>query len=161
MAAHALTADANTLPKRKASNKRTGRELTLDKIKPNAKGAPVARYIFPYIQKSGLTNNDLAEFLGYENHSNMSMMRSGAARLPISKAPVLAEMVEVENKYEFGMLVFENNCPEYVQPLKDMGVIINQNERDMLDMIEKHVPKGDIRKFKKELQTFLESRSEG
>lgn len=139
------------------SGSKTGRrDLTLDMIKSDSMGAPVARYIFPYIKKQGVFNKELTEALGYSHHSNMSMVRSGAAKLPIVKAAKMAEILELPNPYEFGLLVAENNMPEEVNVLLELGVIVTQEERDILDLIQSKVPAGDMGDFKFKLQALLD-----
>jgi transcriptional regulator with XRE-family HTH domain len=138
-----------------ANRRGGGRRLTLDKISPSSKGAPVAKYIFPYAQASGVSVKELSEALGYDSHNNVSMYRTGAARMPIGKAPVIAEVLNIPNRYEFGLLVAENNMPDNVEALKEMGVICTQQERNILDVINEHVPLGDRADFLAKLETAL------
>jgi len=166
MAAQALKVD-NTLKvntpktgsvdKAQATRKRAARKLSLDMIKEDAKGGPVAKFLFKYFQRSEFRTEELAEKLGYKSHSNMSMVKTGAARLPVVKAPALAELLDVKDRYQFGMLVAENNDADSVQAMKELGLIVNKQERELLDLINKHVPKGDMRNFKENLTKALES----
>ena len=149
-----LTKETKTT--RKSGGTRTKRELSLDMIKENAMGAPVAKYIFPFIKTSGIYNNDLAAKLGYKHHSNMSMVRSGASKLPVAKAKLMAEALNMPNHFEFGLLVAENNHPTEIAVLQEMGVVISQKERDILDMIEEKVPAGEMKRFKEQLQKMLD-----
>lgn len=132
------------------------RELSLDMLKKNAPGFPVARYMYDAMKSSDLTNEQMKIRLGYTQHSNVSMMKTGAARLPIKKAQLVADMLELDY-FEFGKLVAENNIPDEVIVLENMGVICSEEEREMLDIIHKNVPSGDIRSFKKDLQEFVKS----
>lgn len=166
MAAQALKVD-NTLKVNtptKASSKATKgtkskavRKLSLDMVKDGAKGAPVAKFLFKYFQMADITNEEIAESLGYKSHSNMSMVRTGAARLPLVKAPKLAELLNIQDRYKFGLLVAENNDADGVAAMKELGIIVDKQERQLLDLINKHVPKGDMSQFSKNLEAALES----
>ena len=161
MAAQALKVDSkltNTVTsKTKSTKSKAVRKLSLDMIKNDSQGAPVAKFLYKYFQTSDLTNVEIARALGYKSHSNMSMVRTGAARLPIIKAPKLADLLDIRQRYEFGLLVAENNDHESVSALKEMGVIVDKQERALLDMIQKHIPKGDMKQFSKNLQSALEN----
>lgn len=164
MAAQALKVDSklkvNTPTKaseKKSARGRAVRKLSLDMIKENAKGGPVAKFLFKYFQRSEHSNSEIAEALKYDNHSNMSMVRTGAARLPMKKAPLLADLLEIEERYEFGMLVAENNDPSGLAAMKELGVVVSKGERELLDIINKHVPAGDFKQFSKNLTRALEN----
>lgn len=141
----------------KSAKSKAVRKLSLDMIKDDAKGAPVAKYLFKYFQKADISNSDIAKQLGYDNHSNMSMVRTGAARLPVVKAPALAKILEIKDRYEFGILVAENNDAPAVAAMKELGVVVTKQERKLLDLINKHIPKGDISQFSKNLEAALEN----
>lgn len=167
MAAQALKVDnslkvdtpksASSNSSSKATRSKAVRKLSLDMIKDKAKGAPVAKFLYKYFQTTDISNDEIAEELGYKSHSNMSMVRTGAARLPLIKAPKLADLLQIRERYEFGMLVAENNDPDSVEALKKLGVVINKQERELLDIINQFVPKGDMRNFKKNLINALEN----
>lgn len=152
----ALKVDPKRLPKTKKTEQKTGRELTLDMVKRDAPGAPVATYIYPFVKTSGISNNELGKLVGYSSHSNMSMVRSGLAKLPVKKANALAEALHINNKHEFGLLVAENNYPEEVDVLKQMGVIVDKKERLILDSILERVPAGDFPDFVEKLNKLLD-----
>lgn len=137
-------------------NRKPVKVLSLDMIKPDAKGAAVARYIFPYFQKCGLSNSELAKKVSYTNHSNMSMVRTGQARLPLVKAPLMADALGIENKSEFGLLVAENNLPESVAALRELGVIASDKELELLVAIRKRVLPSELGEFKVWLEEMLE-----
>lgn len=157
MAEQALKIDSSLKAKTPKTRGKLGRQLTIDMIKPDSKGAPVAQYLFPYFQSSGISNEVLANEIGFKNHSNMSMVRTGAARLPVVKAPMLAKILQLPNRYEFGMLVAENNMPNEIEALKRMGIAIDKKERKLLDLIQENVPKGDMNAFIKTLANKFES----
>ena len=125
--------------KKRVQRERRGRELTLNMIDEKAPGYPVAMYIFKPIKRIGLTNTKLARELNYNAHSNMSMIRSGAARLPITKAPKMASLIECD-PYEFGRLVAENNMPDELQAMEQLGLICSKEERALLTEINQSVP---------------------
>ena len=168
MAAQALKADSSLKvntptkgsekQKTKATRGKAVRKLSLDMIRDDSKGAPVAKFLFKHFQKTDLRTEEIAAKLGYNSHSNMSMVRTGAARLPVVKAPALAELLDIKDKYEFGMLVAENNDHNSVQAMKELGLIVSKQERELLDLINSHVPKGDMRTFKANLTKALESK---
>lgn len=154
MNAHALKVDKQAVTSARG-NRTAGRKLSIDNIKSSAKGAPVAKYIFPFFQTSGLSNETLASILGYKAHSNMSMVRTGAAKLPVIKAPQTAEALEIPDTYEFGRLVAENNMPDEVMALEQMGVIVSKQERRILDMIHENIPAGDMKDFENRLKELF------
>ncbi len=164
MAAQALKVDnklkVNTPTKaseKKSTRGRAIRKLSLDMIKEDSKGEPVAKFLFKYFQRSEHSNSEIAAALNYGSHSNMSMVRTGAARLPLEKAPLLADLLEIEERYEFGMLVAENNDAKGLAAMKELGVVVSKRERELLDVINKHVPAGDFKQFSKNLIRALEN----
>jgi len=153
MSALAKAVDLKTINKNIARGK--GRKLSAKDIKPDSVGAPVAKYIFKHIEQSRLTNNDLAKILGYASHTNMSMVRSGAARLPVVKAPLMAEALDCD-KFELGYLVLENNHPHEIAPMKQLGLLCTKEERELLTLVSDNVPLGERARFLAELKEFVQ-----
>lgn len=148
----ALTSDRRkkgkpyTTPRSKKTSVRRAKTLQLDMIDDDAPGAVVAKYIFHPLERTGMTNSELAKKLGYPSHSNISMMRSGQQRLPILKAETLAEITGMD-KHALGIKVLKNNKPEEYLVLKSMGVIASKRERDFFDKLSEIVPTEDQGEF--------------
>ena len=146
------------ISKKRVQRERRGRELTLNMIDKKAPGYPVAMYIFKPLKNIGLTNTVLARELSYNAHSNMSMVRSGAARLPMTKAPKMASLIECD-PYEFGRLVAENNMPDELSAMEELGLICSKDERVLLDEINKSVPVGDRPELIEKIRELISSQS--
>ena len=118
-------------------NKRTSQRLSLEQIREiDGIGRKVAEYIFPYVQRSGLSNQQLTEGIQLKSHTNTSMMRSGRANLPIMKVPLLAELIKCD-PYVLGYLALECHSQEEHETLLRLGVIIAPEERQLHSQIQK------------------------
>jgi hypothetical protein len=133
---------------------RKGRGLSHNKIKDDAPGAPVAKYLYGPIMASGLSINELSKILEYSQHSNVSMVKNGLSRLPVVKILKVVSCLDVD-AYKLASLVLENNHPTYPDILKRAGLICDKWERGVLNQINKAVPLGERKEFAAKLEAFL------
>ena len=89
----------------------------------------------------------------------MSMIRTGQARLPLAKAPKLAEVLDIDDHQEFGLLVAENNAPGDISALKTLGVIATKEERELLAVIKGILPT-EMRNFIIWIKQILDEQSD-
>ena len=133
---------------------RKTRGFSHNKIKDDAPGAPVAKYLYRPIMSSGLSIKELSKLLGYSQHSNVSMVKNGLARLPVNKVLKVVECLDVD-PYKLASLVLENNHPTYPEILKTTGLICDKWERGVLDQINESIPEDERKEFINKLATFL------
>lgn len=142
----------------------TGNRVSLKDIQDETKerkGRPVAEYMFPYIRESGLSNTELAKMLGYRNHTNLSMAKSGTAILPLNKVEAMAKAVNCD-KRQLATLVMKTSNRENFDILTRCGVIMNDRQRRIVQTVENSLPIGDMDKeFIEALQEFVKSYAEG
>jgi hypothetical protein len=134
-----MNADNNETPLAKNS-----RQLTIAKIKAtNGKARKIAEYIFPFFKKNDDSVNELSIRLGLNNHSSLSMIRTGVARIPIEKVNVFADVLQC-NAFDLSNVIM-NSCyrKEYVA-MRRSGLIVTKEERRVLDVIMGEIPMGDF-----------------
>jgi hypothetical protein len=123
---------------------KNSRQLTIAKIKAtNGKARKIAEYIFPFFKKNDDSVNELSIRLGLNNHSSLSMIRTGVARIPIEKVNVFADVLQC-NAFDLSNVIM-NSCyrKEYVA-MRRSGLIVTKEERRVLDVIMGEIPMGDF-----------------
>ena len=53
------------------------------------------RYITPYIDNSGKMLREIANDIGYKKHNMISLIKTGEAKLPLNKVPLLAQSLNI------------------------------------------------------------------
>lgn len=113
-------------------SRRQTQKITLEQIRnKNGIGRKVAEYIYPFVKRSGLSNQELTNGLKSKSHTNTSMMRSGSANLPIEKVPLLAELIDCD-PYMLGYLALQCHNEAEHKILLKLGVITSPDEQEVL-----------------------------
>ncbi len=142
----------------------TGNRVSLSDIRDEAderKGRAIAEFLFPFIRASGLSNNELTKMLGYKNHNNLSMARSGKAALPLNKVESMSKAVQCD-KRELATVVFKTSSKESYDILHRCGLVMNDRQFRIVDTVERNLPIGDMdNDFFAALEKFVIEYAEG
>lgn len=68
-------------------------------VNAELKVVPVKELIAVHADQIGIRNNELAKAMGYPAHNVVSMLKSGAMRLPINKIAIAAEVLKIDPMY--------------------------------------------------------------
>src|SRR5215472_8170302 len=84
--------------------------------------------------KPDLTQREIAHRLGYKGINFVSMMKTGAARVPFEKLPLLAEILGVDPVHLL-RLGLDQYWPEFGTALKMLPAPVTKNELAVLRLI--------------------------
>lgn len=140
-----MNAQSNEITNPKnTENLKNSRQLTLAKIKAtNGKARKTAEYIFPFFKKLNDSINELAIRLGLNNHSSLSMIRTGVARIPIEKVNVFADILKC-NAFELSSVIMKTCYRKEYVAMRKSGLIVTEEERRILDLVMSEIPLGDF-----------------
>lgn len=123
---------------------RKSRQLTLEKIKAtNGKARKMAEYVFPFFKKHSDSVNELSIRLGLNNHSSLSMIRTGVARIPIDQVNVFASVLEC-NPFDLSTVIMSTCYRKEYVAMRKSGLIVTKEERRVLDLVMSAIPMGDF-----------------
>ena len=98
---------------------------------------------------------DIAEEAGFTSHNMMSMIRSGATKLPLDRVPKLAGALECDPAFLLRLALEQEVGKTAATALMDvMGTPVTQNERQWLAEI-RDVSKGSDPRLTSRLRTAL------
>lgn len=124
--------------------------------KPPKKAQVVADYLEGPFKNSGMGVGEIARMVGYQNQNNLSMAKSGSVVLPMNKIEALTNVLPGVNRFELATLVFKTWDRERYDILKRCGVVIDEEDRKLLDAIKNKIPAGDIdEEFVEALSDFV------
>lgn len=132
--------------------------LTEDKQGEPRRAKIVADYIEGPIDHSGKSVGEVARLIGYKNQNNLSMAKKGSVVLPMNKIEALARHIDGLDKFKLATLVFQTWDKERYDILQRCGVVVDNEDREILDTIKSKIPAGDIdEEFLASLREFLDN----
>jgi transcriptional regulator with XRE-family HTH domain len=79
------------------------------------------------------TQSQIADQAGFSSVNMMSMLKSGASKLPLDRVPALAAALECDPAYLFKLAIEQLESPTTASAIdRIFGGIVTQNERDWL-----------------------------
>lgn len=93
----------------------------------------VQQYVAAQLELCGRSQSEVARACGFASPQMISMIKSGAAKVPIGKIKVLASALRVDPMYLF-RLVMEEYQPEVLEVLDEFqpSLVLTQDEVDLI-----------------------------
>lgn len=106
----------------------------------------VARYLAVQIASSDLTQKEIADALGYEHPNVVSMIKTGATKLPFNKIGPLAAVLRIDPRYLLRLALSEYQPDTWaaLEPLFDQDFAVSVNERRLLAVLRESFGGNDI-----------------
>lgn len=122
----------------------------------------VAQFISNRQSMLGLTNQEVADLVGYPNGNVMSMIKKGRTKLPIERVPATAEALAVD-KGKLMRMVMREYMPATLDAIEEcLGKTVTQNElalleiwRDATDNQDPEIPESAIQGLHAGFQTMM------
>lgn len=114
----------------KLQSKQPSRDLTLVEA---MKTPTVRQYVAAQLELCGRSQSEVARACGFASPQMISMIKSGAAKVPISKIRVLASALRVDPMYLFRLVMAEYQ-PEVLEVLDEFqpSLALTQDEIDLI-----------------------------
>jgi transcriptional regulator with XRE-family HTH domain len=105
----------------------------------------VAEFLSKQIDKSGLTQREIAERVGYAKPNVISMMKLGQTKIPVDKAPAFAKALGVDPAHFMG-LVLQEYMPEVWKTLEDVfGEALTDREKAFVAILREVDPTAELK----------------
>jgi len=99
------------------------------------KQIPVYEYIAQIIAMSGKTQVEIAQEVGFKKPNMLSMIKMGKTKLPLTKAPALADALGIDRKH-LVMRCLREYHPDIVEVLEESGMhTVSDNEWEIVNAI--------------------------
>lgn len=100
-----------------------------------ASASKVAEFIANRQLAMGMTNQEIADHVGYANANVISMMKKGRTKLPLEKVGVMADALGADPAKMMRMTLKEY-APELLDTIEKClgGVVVTENEKALLEI---------------------------
>ena len=120
--------------------------------------SPTAMMLADAIEKSELTQREIADRVGFKNANIISMLKTGETRIPLDRIPSLAQTLGMDERL-FLMVAIEEYHPGVHEVLVDvLGLPLSDAELGILTMFRMASMRDEIEvegPFKKALEGLL------
>jgi transcriptional regulator with XRE-family HTH domain len=104
----------------------------------------VASFIEDLVNRSKLSQKEIAEMCGFKTPNVITMIKQGATRLPKDKIAILAKALDVD-RGEFFEFVMSRYDPELLDVISQIfGEPITQAERKVIKLLREIIPEGHL-----------------
>lgn len=94
----------------------------------------VAQFITSRQGFLGMTNQEVADLVGYPNGNVMSMIKKGRTKLPLERVPAMAEALAVD-KAKLMRMVMREYMPGTLDAIEEcLGKTVTQNEMSLIEI---------------------------
>ncbi len=106
--------------------------------------SPTAMMLAEAIEKSDLTQREIADRVGFKNANIISMLKHGETRVPLERVPALAATLEMDER-EFLLIAIEEYHPGVHEVLVEvLGVPLSDAELGIITMFRMAGMRGEI-----------------
>lgn len=120
--------------------------------------SPTAKMLADAIEKSELTQREIADRVGFKNANIISMLKTGETRVPLDRIPSLAQTLGMDERL-FLMIAIEEYHPGVHEVLVDvLGLPLSDAELGILTMFRMASMRDEIEvegPFKQALEGLL------
>lgn len=120
--------------------------------------SPTAMMLADAIEKSELTQREIADRVGFKNANIISMLKAGETRVPLDRIPSLSQTLGIDERL-FLMIAIEEYHPGVHEVLVDvLGLPLSDAELGILTMFRMASMRDEIEvegPFKKALEGLL------
>lgn len=106
--------------------------------------SPTAMMLTEAIEKSDLTQREIADRVGFKNANIISMLKNGETRVPLERIPALAATLGLDER-QFLLLAIEEYHPGVHEVLVEvLGVPLSDAELGIITMFRMAGMRGEI-----------------
>ena len=106
--------------------------------------SPTAMMLTEAIEKSDLTQREIADRVGFKNANIISMLKTGETRVPLERIPALAATLGLDER-QFLLLAIEEYHPGVHEVLVEvLGVPLSDAELGIITMFRMAGMRGEI-----------------
>jgi len=96
--------------------------------------SPTAQMLANAVNKSGLTQRDIADQVGFKHPNMITMMKQGLTRVPLDRIPALAKALGLDQA-SFLLVAIEEYHHEIYEVLRDtLGLPLSDAEQQLILM---------------------------
>ena len=114
-----------------------------DVIAAEAK-AKVAAFVEQRVNRSKLSQKEMADICGFPTANMITMIKTGATKVPIEKIPKLARALDVDRVEFFDMVMRSYKPKEYNAILEIIGEPITEAEHKVVNLLRRIIPEGNL-----------------
>lgn len=106
--------------------------------------SPTAMMLAEAIEKSDLTQREIADRVGFKNANIISMLKNGETRVPLERVPALAASLGMDER-QFLLVAIEEYHPGVHEVLVEvLGVPLSDAELGIVTMFRMAAMRGEI-----------------